>query len=334
MPPDPLDSRVTLSRLHTLASREVLNATALERALILAGIIPSKRRWQSFLNTLLLALGVTFLLAGIIFFFAYNWSDMGRFLKFGVLQAAIVIAVWLTWYKGLQQLSGQLALLMAAVLLGPLLGVYGQTYQTGADPYELFLSWAILIAGWVVISRFPALWLVLLVLLNISLILYWVQILDTNRWTFAGMCEAGFLLNAGVLMTWEWLAAPTISWLTGRWIPRLLLCVAATFLVIPTIIAIFEGTTEPFLLLAPLLFFGFMVACLWFYQRVLHDLFMLAACLLSLIVIITAFFMKSMGWEFEFWMFYSVLIITQTAAAVFWLRHIEKTWSDVSSRRV
>ena len=332
MPYDPLDTRVTVSRLHILASRGVLSATALERALIFADIIPSKQRWQNFLNTLLLVLGATFILAGIIFFFAYNWADMGRFLKFGVLQAAIVLAVWFAWYKGVQQLSGKLALLMAAVLVGPLLGVYGQTYQTGADPYELFLAWAILIVGWVLISRFPALWLVLLVLINISLILYWMQILDTNRWTFAGMCEAGFLLNAGTLVTWGWLAAPKIPWLNGRWIPRLLMCVAAAFLVIPTLIAIFEGTTDPFLLLAPLLYFGFIVACLWTYQRIFHDLFMLAACLLSLIVIITAFFMNSMGWEFGFLMFYSVLIIAQTAAAVFWLRHIEKSWGD-SSRR-
>lgn len=329
MPSDPLDTRVTVSRLHTLASKGVLNAAALERALIFADIIPSKRRWQTFLNTLLLVLGVTFILAGVIFFFAYNWADMGRFLKFGVLQAAIMIAVWFSWYKGLQQLSGKLALLMAAVLLGPLLGVYGQTYQTGADPYELFVGWAILIVGWVVISKFPSLWLVLLILVNISLILYWMQILDVNYWTFAGMCEAGFLLNAGALMTWEWLAAPKISWLTGRWIPRLLVCAAAAFLVIPTIIAIFDGTTDPFLLLAPLLYFSFIVACLWIYQRTIHDLFMLAVCLLSLIVVITSFFMKMMGWEFEFLMFYSVLIIAQTATAVFWLRHIEKAWSDV-----
>lgn len=329
MPTNPLDMHVTAGRLHILASKGLLTTAALERALNFAGMIPSKRRWQTFLDTLLLALGVTFILAGIIFFFAYNWADMGRFLKFGVLQAAIVFTVWFAWYKGLQQLSGKLALLMAAMLLGPLLGVYGQTYQTGADPYELFLGWAILIVGWVVISRFSVLWLVLLILINISLILYWMQILDTNRWTFAGMCEAGFLLNAGALVTWEWLAAPKISWLSGRWIPRLLMCAAASFLAIPTLIAIFEGPTDPFLLLAPLLYFGFIVACLWFYQRILHDLFMLAACLLSLIVIITAFFMDNMGWEFGFLMFYSVLIIAQTSAAVFWLRHIEKSWGDV-----
>ncbi len=28
----------------------------------------------------------TLVLAGIIFFFAYNWANMGRFLKFGVIE--------------------------------------------------------------------------------------------------------------------------------------------------------------------------------------------------------------------------------------------------------
>ena len=330
MPLDPLDTPVTVMHLHTLASEGHLSAAALERALIFAEIIPPKHRWQTFLRGLFLMLGVTFILAGVIFFFAYNWAQMGRFLKFGLLQAAIAAVVGISWYKGLAHLSGKFALLMAAVLVGPLLAVYGQTYQTGADPYELFLGWAVLIVGWVVISRFAALWVCWLLLLNISLILYWTQILDMKRWTFAGMCEAGFLLNASALLVWEWLAAPKIPWLSGRWIPRLLLCASAIFLTIATLACIFDYTPDPFLLLAPILYFSFIAACLWIYQRVLHDLFVLAICLFSLITIITAFFMKLLGWEFALLMFYSFLIIVQTAAAVFWLRRVEKTWGDAA----
>jgi hypothetical protein len=57
---------------------------------------------------------------------------------------------------------------------------------------------------------------------------------------------------------------------------------------------------------------------------------MLAAGLFSLIIIITAFFIKMLGEGFIFLMFYSFLIIIQTAAVVFWLRKVEKTWRDAA----
>ncbi|MDY0096629.1 MAG: hypothetical protein RBT80_28350, partial [Candidatus Vecturithrix sp.] len=75
---------------------------------------------------------------------------------------------------------------------------------------------------------------------------------------------------------------------------------------------------------------SFIAACLCFYQRGIHDLFMLAAGLFSLIIIITAFFIKMLGEGFIFLMFYSFLIIIQTAAVVFWLRKVEKTWRDAA----
>lgn len=327
---DPLNTPLKSSILYALTREGYLSARALERALTLAEIIPSKHRWQTFLSTLLFALGVVFLLAGVIFFFAYNWAQMGHFIKLGLLQAAIAATVAISWHKGLEHLSGKFTLWAASVLVGPLLAVYGQTYQTGADPYELFFGWAILIIGWVAISRFAPLWLFFLILLNISLILYWTQILDMTRWTFAGMCETCFLLNAGALIAWEWLAAPKIPWLSGRWIPRLLVCASTAFLTIPTISCIFDCAAEPFLLLASILYFSFIAACLWFYQRGIHDLFMLAAGLFSLIIIITAFFIKMLGEGFIFLMFYSFLIIVQTAAVVFWLRKVEKTWRDAA----
>ena len=37
-----------------------------------------KKQWNQFLSIFLLAAGVGFTVAGIIFFFAYNWEERGR----------------------------------------------------------------------------------------------------------------------------------------------------------------------------------------------------------------------------------------------------------------
>ncbi len=65
-----------------------------------------------------------------------------------------------------------------------LLAVYGQTYQTGADPYELFFGWAILIIGWVAISRFAPLWPLLLDTPEYQPDLVLDADLGYDRWTF------------------------------------------------------------------------------------------------------------------------------------------------------
>lgn len=42
-----------------------------------------KKQWKQFLSIFLLAAGVGFTVAGIIFFFAYNWEDLPKFAKLG-----------------------------------------------------------------------------------------------------------------------------------------------------------------------------------------------------------------------------------------------------------
>ena len=94
---EPLKKQATASRLHQLAQHGLLDAPALERALEIIGVFPSKRDWQQLINRLLLFLGVALVLAGIIFFFAYNWAEMGKFLKFALLEAIILLAVIGAW---------------------------------------------------------------------------------------------------------------------------------------------------------------------------------------------------------------------------------------------
>ena len=45
-------------------------------------------------------------------------------------------------------------LTIAVLSVGALMALFGQTYQTGADPWQLFFNWAVVIIPFVLISRF------------------------------------------------------------------------------------------------------------------------------------------------------------------------------------
>ena len=119
--------------------------------------------WARWAVRALLALGVAHLLAGIVFFFAYNWDDMPAMAKFAVIEAGMLICVAGAWIVRIDRPAGQSLLIGATVLTGVLLAVIGQVYQTGADAYELFLAWTLLVLPWVLASRSAAHWLVWLV---------------------------------------------------------------------------------------------------------------------------------------------------------------------------
>src|SRR3546814_15416019 len=77
-----------------------------------------------------------------------NWNDLGRFAKFGLVGLLLIVAVIGYWRLGVDRAAGKASLLVASILLGALLALFGQTYQTGADTWELFANWAVLMAPW------------------------------------------------------------------------------------------------------------------------------------------------------------------------------------------
>ncbi|HYC52144.1 MAG TPA: DUF2157 domain-containing protein, partial [Gemmatimonadaceae bacterium] len=141
---DPLELRATAQRVRVATTAAELGDAATARGVQLAVATPASHEWRGFLATTLALFGGALVLAGVVCFVAFNWSRIGRYGKFALVELAIVAAVVIAWKK-LPKLSGQMALFGAAVLVGPLLAVYGQTYQTGADPYGLFLVWAALV---------------------------------------------------------------------------------------------------------------------------------------------------------------------------------------------
>ncbi|PNK60795.1 DUF4401 domain-containing protein [Psychrobacter sp. FDAARGOS_221] len=134
--------------------------------------LPSRQSWLQFFDKSLLIIGAIAVVLALVFFVAYNWSDMGKMAKFALVEGSLVASILgyaLLAYQRRFQLAQQLLLVVASILTGSLLALFGQVYQTGADTWQLFFNWALFIIPWVLIARLPALWLVWLGLLNLSL---------------------------------------------------------------------------------------------------------------------------------------------------------------------
>jgi uncharacterized membrane protein len=325
---DLLDLPATPARMRVAAEAAGAPPDSVRQALTFAAASPPSREWMQFLTGALMLLGAGLLLSGIVCFFAFNWADLGRFAKFGVLEAAVAICAGLGWWK-LPNLSGRVALFAAAVLVGPLLGVYGQTYQTGADPWGLFAFWALLTLPWVVVAQFTALWMLTIALLDTALVLYWIQVMELvdDRWFFLFVWFAAIHLTA--VIAWEVQYRSVKRWLDEEWAPRLLVSSAFVALLIPAIALVIEiGLGEAW---APdwkagLAFWVAVAVVFVYYSRVREDLFMLTAAGGSVMTILTFIAGRIVFVELRLAVFggllMSVLLISEVVLGVAWLRYM------------
>ncbi len=320
----------TLLRLH---QRGILDPPALRRALALAFPAPSRARWEAFLGILLLVLGAGYLVSGIYFFFAYNWASLPPFAKLGLLEALVAAAVGVACWRGLDRPAGKIALSAAALLVGALVALCGQLYQTGADSYELFLYWALLIAGWVLLSRFTPLWLVWMALLNLSILLYWWQVMGGQG---AQIYLMLFVPNLLALLAWEIGHARRLSWLSSRWAPRLLaipIFLALTSASLELVLG-FSWPSEPefkarqgWLLAMLVLLILTSAGVLYRYSRRTLDLFMLTLCAACLLAVLDTWMGHQMGaWRSGTFFLMGVLLIIEAVSVVAWLRSTAEAW--------
>lgn len=333
MSTDSLDIIATRPHLYTLAQTNHLSPQALEYALRMIGCIPDRHAWRRFLDQALLWLGTTLCLAGIIFFFAYNWTSLSRFSKFGTLEIGLFALILLVILRGLESLPGKAALLAAAFVLGALLAVYGQVYQTGADVFTLFLTWAILILPWVFFSHFAPLWLLLLILANLSLSLYWDQVFDPTHNLTDSLFLLMFVLNGLALMAWEMAFKRGIRWLQGQWLGRIIFIVTLAVLILPTLKAIITFDSDytynhsALLGWAVALYLETTAVALWYYGSQRRDLFLLTVCLTGILITVTTLLGKSLPWyDVGSWFLMGLVVIAQASYMAYLLMRIAKTW--------
>ena len=274
-------------RSDILAWSGVGAVTDARAALALAGVTPDARAWRHFLDRLLLWSGALALAAAAVFFIAYNWNDLGKIPRFALVSALILVAVLGYGRWGTDTAAGKACLLVAAFLLGTLLALFGQTYQTGADTWELFANWAALMAPWVLIGRFAGLWMLWMAVANVAIVLYFQVFpglfgvrVDTER-----MLWLLFGFNTLALLAWE-AAAQRLAWARARWAARLLAMAGGITITMLALFAIFEWRWSSAVTLPA---YGIWLAAVYRQYRMrLRDLFVLSGACLSVIVVVAS----------------------------------------------
>jgi Predicted membrane protein (DUF2157)/Domain of unknown function (DUF4401) len=199
------------------------SANATPSPSLLSSSITSASKWPPKANHLLAVSGASALVLGLIFIIAFNWAGLGKFAKFGLVQVLIIALTGGAIVRGLSTAAGKGMLVMALGCIGPLLAVFGQTYQTGADVWQLFAGWAALGLLWAIAARSGAGWLVWVMIAQAALWLHLDAFYDLGTLVVGSVPLWALILivNGGLLLIWEG-AATRISWLSGRLAPRLI----------------------------------------------------------------------------------------------------------------
>lgn len=191
------------------------------------------QKWLRFSEVLTLSLGAGLLLSGIIFFFAYNWETIHRFVKMGIV-AALLLSTFVAVVKvPMRDWVRNITIFSMCILVGAFLALFGQIYQTGADSYTLFLSWAICIVVWVVVADFYPLWVFFI---GLTMLAYGLS-------PFVKLGFTDFVVITSLFILFFEFSPKLIPHksVAPKWFMTLLFSVAYTLAVIMISIVIFDG---------------------------------------------------------------------------------------------
>lgn len=297
---------------------------SLRRALEVGGVLPDRDQWRDFLDRLLLWLGAVMVASALVFFLAYNWQDLGRYARFALAEGLLLAALAYLGARGFERPAGKAALLAAAVFTGALLALIGQTYQTGADPYELFAVWALAILPWALLGRLPALWILWLALVNLAVVLYFQAFRGVFGVLFGPERQLWLLfgLNTLALAAWELLARVGLEWLRERWAARVIATAGGACITALAMLAILD-TRDAWR--ESLVWLAWLGAAYAVYRRRLKDVYVLAGGVLSAIVVVASFLSRHLldrHFEAGGLLLIGLVVIGMSAAGGYWLKQV------------
>ena len=334
--------------LRMLLEERKLSPGAFENALLFLGIRPDLRQWSWFWYTVLSLWGALFLAAGIICFFAYNWADMHYFVKFGIIAALIALSGAVALWRGLDSMPGRLGLVLASLCVGPLLAVYGQVYQTGADAWELFRVWTFVVLPLALVGRQNVLWLILWLVGSFWSGFYILTLPVISSYSVPGLPEF-FVLQILFIAGWEAFAffkknVPGYEWLNGIWFPRVTVFSTLTGLTIELIYLIFtpsylDYSRSLFLPETPTcwaLYISFIAGGWAWYRYRRQDLFMLSCFVFSLATLVVSLLIKahSSQWETGSFLFFGLFITGITTGCGYFLRYLQQQMNHEEVQQV
>ncbi len=282
-----------------------------------------KQSWSKFLRIFLIALGVGFTVAGIVFFFAYNWADLNKFLKIGLIESLVVITTITALYIKLSLLVRNIVLTGAAVLVGVLFSVFGQVYQTGANAYDFFMAWTVFVTLWVAVSNFAPLWLLYIVLVNSTLTLYSQQV--ANDWPETFLFTLLFALNTVVVVIANLIQVRKRGIIIPTWFSNTVALASALLGTIGIVIGIFDKFEPVFLLLISIVAISYAVGIYFGLKE--KKRFYLSVIPSSLIAIASALLIKTSDGE-AMLLIVTCFIIASVTLLVKGLIHLQKQWDN------
>ena len=188
--------------------------------------------WQRYLNLLFLLLTIGFLTSGVITLIAANLDYFSDLAKIYGLQTLLVVTVVLGIYCFIRESRRQAKeklkwktyslFFVVSVLIGGLFALVGQTYQTGADVWQLFAVWTLCQLPFLLLFPNVASALLFAATANVAFYLF------NEQNSHNSMCYA-VLINAGLLVISE-LFSKTFHDQHWRILPKVFLVLTFTSL--------------------------------------------------------------------------------------------------------
>lgn len=278
---------------------------------------------KKFIVYFILALGVGFTLAGIIFFFAYNWQDMHKFFKLGLVSVVLIATVSVTLFIHVSTFTRHVLITIASVLVGVLFAVFGQIYQTGANAYDFFLGWTLFILIWTIVSHFSVLWLIFIVLVNTTLFLFEEQV--ARDWSEILFYTILYLVNGFFLLAFEILGHKVERLKLPGWFINTLALITVTYATLGLTVGMFDEVSTGYWLLFLLAAIAYSLAVI----KGLRDrsLFYLALVAFSGITIVSTWILKEGKSEIVFFMVALFVILSVTLVVSLFV-NLQKKWNN------
>lgn len=307
--------------LHIISRHSNVTEQGIEHALK-ENIYSDKDRWQKFLRLFFITLGIGFTTTGIIFFFAYNWADLNKFVKLGLTEILVIATTLIVLLPKINSITRNIILTGSSFLVGVLFAVFGQVYQTGANAYDFFLAWTLFITLWVAVSNFAPLWLLYIVLLNTTFFLYTEQV--AKDWPAILVITLLFLFNTVILLTFLFWDKDKKIKNIPKWFIYILTLGSVTFATAGIIFGIVDGYNPVFPVLIPIVLLVFALG-IWHGIQSKNG-FYLSVIPLSIIIIFSALLVKiSEGGSML--LLVSLFIIVSVTLVIMNLINLQKKWN-------
>jgi uncharacterized membrane protein len=328
--------------LDSAARDYALSEAAIDAALELTGARPHAAAWRSFTARLATGAGIAALGSGAIFFVAANWQALHVLGRFAMVQAALLACIAAAWWRPPPERIGRAGAIVAIFATGALLALFGETYQTGADLFELFFAWAGLALPFALAAQAGAAWAIWWIVLDVALALYcgW---LGPGHFLWAWLDRGGIGKPAMLLVPAAAnLAGAALFFHVGRtrfaphaprWLVRLLAAIGFGYGTAASMLAVLEdrgtrGAMQTQDMAVVLAFATLSIATAMATLRAKRDVFPMTLVIGSWIIVSTTMLVRSVRFEDAGGLFLvAAWIIATSTASGFLLMRWVKAWN-------